>query len=127
MHVAKATSSSAKSSSKISNNRGKNENKYVNAIQEFQSENDVTGQNNNSKSNKSLCTNVPGGRAPVNCSKTILVNLAHKSDPSVFLRVYAIIDEHSNCTLIDPKVIDLLNLKSELHNYSVNTVGGCDL
>ena len=60
MHVAKATSSSAKSSSKISNTRGKNENKYVNAIQEFQSENDVTGQNNNSKSNKSLCTNVPG-------------------------------------------------------------------
>ena len=62
----------------------------------------------------------------MNCSKTILVNLAHKSDPSVFLRVYAIIDEHSNCTLIDPKVIDLLNLKSELHNYSVNTVGGCE-
>ena len=62
----------------------------------------------------------------MNCSKTILVNSAHKSDPSVFLRAYAIIDEHSNCTLIDPKVIDLLNLKSELHNYSVNTVGGCE-
>ena len=90
-------------------------------------DNEISQSSDNSdKKNQSLCTKLCGDNSSVNCSKTILVNLSHKDNPSVSLKAYAIIDEHSNCTLIDPKVLNVLHLKSELHDYSVSTVGGCE-
>ena len=85
-------------------------------------------RNSSSSPGVSLCTKVcaPNDMLSVNCSKTVLVFLSHIDNPSVLMKVYAILDEHSNCTLIDPKVISTLNVKSVAHDYVVSTVGGCE-
>ena len=78
--------------------------------------------------NHSLCTKICGSRSTnnLNCSKTMLVYLSSEKNKSVMLKCYCIVDEHSNCTLVDPKVPELLGLNSESHNYTVSTVGGCE-
>ena len=47
--------------------------------------------------------------------------LAHEKNPSVSLKCYAIVDDHSNCTLIDNKVVSALNLDSTDHSYKLKT------
>ena len=84
------------------------------------------GKVKNSKPSKSanqaLCTKICESYGNnLTCSKTILVYLSHRQNPSVMLKCYAIVDEHSNCTPIDSKVISALNLNSDDHNYQLKT------
>ena len=73
---------------------------------------------------QSYCTAVCNDLSPVNCSKTLLVDICHKDNPSVRVRAYAILDEHSNTTLIDDKLVGLLDLDAEPYSYSLSTVNG---
>ena len=54
------------------------------------------------------------------------VYLSSSNNKSVLLKCYAIIDEHSNCTLVDPKVPKILGAHFEEQDYLVSTVGGCE-
>ena len=65
-------------------------------------------------SHVSLCTKVCNF-SPINCSKTVLVHLSHRDNPFILHKANAILDEHSNCTLIDQKVTDILNVDSVAH------------
>ena len=47
------------------------------------------------------------------------VYLSSSNNKSVLLKCYAIIDEHSNCTLVDPKVSKILGAHSEQYDYLV--------
>ena len=77
-------------------------------------------------SKKSLCTALCNKMNPVNCSKTLLIDVSHHDSPSVRIRAYAIIDEHSNCTLVDDKLISYFDIGTEAHNYTLSTVNGIE-
>ena len=88
----------------------------------------ATSQDSRTNHSLCLCTQVCGSSVtkPLNCSKTMPVYLSSSNNKSVLLKCYAIIDEHSNCTLVDPKVPKILGAHSEQHDYLVSTVGGCE-
>ena len=69
-----------------------------------------------------FCTKVcPKADMPIDCSKTVLVYLAHKNDPSKMIKIYCILDEQSNCCLIDERITSLLNVDSHDTEYRLRT------
>ena len=72
----------------------------------------------------SLCTQVCNNGIGKSCSKTVPIYLT-SDDSSVILKTYAIVDDQSNCTLVDPKVPKMLGCKAYECDYSINTVAGC--
>ena len=73
-----------------------------------------------------VCTRVCRGGIAKNCSKTVPILLRNAKNNSLTLKTYAIIDDQSTCTLVDPKVPALLGCDTMEQEYSVNTVGGCE-
>jgi hypothetical protein len=57
------------------------------------------------------------------CSKTVLVDVKSR-DSNKTLRCFCIIDEQSNTSFIDPKVISFFNLNPPVTNYSMKTMQG---
>ena len=57
------------------------------------------------------------------CSKTLLVDIKCPSSNRIF-KCLCIVDEQSNSSLIDPSVINYLNIKPPKITYSITTLGG---
>ena len=104
---------------------------HISLMHPYQSSNKSEASSNSQSSDggtstkRSLRTNIfDEGKCIKNCSKTLLVDLSLKSDPSQKIRCYAIIDEGSNCTLIDEKVCHYLNPKYTIESYSLESSTG---
>ena len=73
----------------------------------------------------SFCTRVcHDSNGLKNCSKTLLVELTLKGQPHRTLRCYAIVDEHSDATIVDPKVPQFFGVDFPTVQYSLATVNG---
>ena len=72
----------------------------------------------NSSPKKVLCTTIGRGHS-VNCSKTLLVELSMVSCPNKKIVGYAILDEQSNTTLVDEKILDLFGEDFPTLEYSM--------
>ncbi|KAG1695324.1 hypothetical protein GQR58_006635 [Nymphon striatum] len=71
-----------------------------------------------------LCSTVCGNPlASKNCSKVVLTEVSHPSSPIV-IRCYAILDEQSNSSFIDPKLTSSLNLSGPTCEYNLTTMTG---
>lgn len=72
-----------------------------------------------------LCTHVCGSNdTSKNCSKVVLVDITLHGSSAESLRCYAIIDEQSNSTFVDPKVAQHFNVTGPLHDYNIKTLTG---
>ena len=68
----------------------------------------------------SLCGAIKGG---VSCSKLVLVDVVNKEDLNSIYRVYAIVDEQSNSSLISSKLADKLGAVGPEEKYYLTTCG----
>ena len=72
---------------------------------------------------QTLHTTARGNRGttddPQNCSKTVLVDLCMAGSPERKLRVYAILDDQSNTSLIDERVLDYFGKKFPKTQYTL--------
>lgn len=75
--------------------------------------------------NVQLCSILCGNpRSTKNCSKTLLSEIYHPREPHRKVLCYTILDEQSNSSFIDPKVIDLLGISGPEHEYTLTTMTG---
>ena len=73
----------------------------------------------------SKCTEICGGAPkPRSCSKICLVNMYHADHPSKSLRVYAVLDDQSNRSLVKSQFFDLLDIKGSTSTYTLKTCSG---
>ena len=77
-------------------------------------------QNVNSKCTQ-ICQNAFGGKS---CAKIVLVNVWHALSDKPPVRVYAIIDEQSNCSLARKELFDMFDLNTEQEHYSLTSCSG---
>lgn len=61
-----------------------------------------------------ICGGNFGGKS---CAKTILVHVYPKDCPQKYVRMYAVIDDHSNRTLAKPELVDLMDTHETTTNY----------
>ena len=73
---------------------------------------------------QSMKTQVPENQPLISCSKTILVDVFHAKKPHHSMRVFAILDEQSNRSLVSPEITQQLNLEGEEVTYNMNTCNG---
>ena len=66
----------------------------------------------------SICNTREGG---VSCSKTVLVDVFNKASPDHTRRVYAIIDEQSNCSMISSELADEFGADGPKEKYYLST------
>ena len=57
----------------------------------------------------------------VSCSKIVLLNIFHPQRPDKIVKVYALIDEQSNASLISPKLVDELGITGTKEKYFLST------
>ena len=80
---------------------------------------------NDPKSSIQLCNSLCNrGELSKSCSKTLLAEVCHVDSPHLMVRCYVIIDEQSNSSFIDPKLISLLGVDGPIHDYSLTTMAG---
>lgn len=60
----------------------------------------------------------------VSCSKIVLLDIFHPSRPDNKVRVYALIDEQSNASMISPELIDKLGVVGSKEKYLLSTCSG---
>ena len=70
----------------------------------------------------SVCQGKPGG---LSCSKILLVEVFVDNRPDVKHRVYAIMDDQSNASMITPNLADQLNIESPRREVSAHDVQRC--
>ena len=58
------------------------------------------------------------------CSKTVLVELTLPDSSSKKLTAYAILDDQSSASFIDPHIVDFFNAHTSNHDYSLKTLQG---
>lgn len=75
--------------------------------------------------NNSFCTNICNSNFDVSCSKTMLVDVTHPNTLKK-IRIYCILDDQSNCSLIDDRLLDSLGIEAEHHEYTLATVNGIE-
>ena len=59
-----------------------------------------------------------------NCSKTLIVDLTLMSGPGKKMRCYAILDEQSSSTFVDPIVAEFFGINTTPVSYTLNTLTG---
>lgn len=69
----------------------------------------------------SVCKGTPGG---LSCSKTVLVDVYREDHPNDVHRVYAIVDDQSNASIISTELADKLNAEGPDWKYYLSTCGG---
>ncbi len=69
----------------------------------------------------SVCKGEPGG---LSCSKILLVDVFTNDRPEMTHRVYAIIDDQSNASLVSPDLADRLDIDSPREKYLLTTCSG---
>ena len=62
----------------------------------------------------------------ISCSKTVLIEASSVDNPTVIQRLYCIIDDQSNCSLIDKSLVNSLGLSAEDYAYTLKTVKGVE-
>ena len=85
----------------------------------------VSNSHNYDKSNSrvsNLCTKICGGDIAKSCSKVLLVDLTLPSQSSRTLRCYAILDEQSTTSFVDPKVVSFFDVDVPSVSYHVRTL-----
>ena len=70
------------------------------------------------------CTTLCGPSGGVSCSKTLLVDVYSKSNPHLSKRIYAIIDEQSNSSLVTSELADHLGARGLPEKYFLSTCSG---
>ena len=70
------------------------------------------------------CTVLCGPTGGVSCSKTLLVDVYSRRNPHLTKRVYAIVDEQSNSSLITSELADDLGADGPLEKYFLSTCSG---
>ena len=73
-------------------------------------------------SNSVLCTKVCGSTQGINCSKTLLVEVTMDDAPGKKLNCYCILDEQSNTTLVDNRLVEYFGVDFPVQDYSINFV-----
>ena len=68
-----------------------------------------------------VCQGRPGG---LSCSKILLVNVYSKDNPENTKRVYAIMDDQSNASMISPELADSLDINGPQEKYLLTTCSG---
>jgi hypothetical protein len=68
-------------------------------------------------------TKVPIGN--VSCGKTVLVDVTSPLTSSISIRMYAIVDDQSSTSFVDPIVFDMLNVSSSPVSFSLTTLDSC--
>ena len=69
----------------------------------------------------SICEGNPGG---LSCSKIVLVDVYRENAPDKVHRVYAIVDDQSNASMITAELADELNAEGPEWRYFLSTCGG---
>ena len=73
----------------------------------------------------SKCTEICGGAPkPRSCSKICLVKVSHADYPSKCHRVYAVLDDQSNRSLVKSEFFNLLDINSSASPYTLKTCSG---
>ena len=70
------------------------------------------------------CTTLCGPSGGVSCSKTLLVDVYSKRNPHLSKRIYAIIDEQSNSSLVTSELADHLGARGPSEKYFLSTCSG---
>ena len=70
------------------------------------------------------CTSLCGPTGGVSCSKTLLVDVCSEHNPCLAKRVYAIVDEQSNSSLVTSELADDLGATGPLEKYFLSTCSG---
>lgn len=73
---------------------------------------------------KASCTSVCHGKGGLSCGKILLVDVFHESRPKELHRVYAIIDDQSNASLISPDLANQLKIEGPGEKYFLSTCSG---
>ncbi|CAB4017795.1 Hypothetical predicted protein [Paramuricea clavata] len=74
---------------------------------------------------QSRCTSVCQGRSGgLSCSKILLVDVYAEDRPENAHRVYAIMDDQRNASMISPELADLLDIDSPKQKYLLTTCSG---
>jgi hypothetical protein len=68
-----------------------------------------------------ICGYKPGGKS---CSKICLAKVYVKDRPDRKVKVYAVIDDQSNCSLAKPQLLDALNIDGASFPYTLRTCAG---
>ena len=75
--------------------------------------------------NQSLFTALYGSKGTTkSCSKTVLIKMTMENIPNKELLCYAIVDEQSDCCLIDPKVVEFFGKSFPEGDFNLSTVNG---
>ena len=80
----------------------------------------------NFETSSNLCTKVCGGDVAKSCSKVLLVDITYPSGSSKSLRCYAILDEQSSSSFVDPRVVDYFSLEPPERKYIIKTLTGLE-
>ena len=70
------------------------------------------------------CTVLCGPTGGVSCSKTLLVDVYSRRNPHLTKRVYAIVDEQSNSSLVTSELADDLGADGPVEKYFLSTCSG---
>ena len=83
------------------------------------------GEEDASKQITNTCTTLCGdNNGGVSCSKILLVDIVKPDEPNVSSRVYAIIDDQSNSSLISSELADKLGADGPMEKYYLSTCSG---
>ena len=86
--------------------------------------NDSADTNPNS-TKSSMCTRTCNDPSSLkDCSKIVIVDLSLKSSDKAPLRAYAILDEQSNSSFVDPKVAEYFEISGPVTDYTLRTLHG---
>ena len=73
----------------------------------------------------STCTDISkDGNSSKSCAKILPVNVFHKDNQDKVIRMYAIIDDQSNRSLVAPEFFSLFNVQAETKDYLLSTCSG---
>ena len=72
----------------------------------------------------SKCTEICANGMGKSCAKIVLVDIFHSLNTHEPLRIYAIIDEQSNSSLIRSDVLDTFGIDTDSTQYSLSSCGG---
>jgi hypothetical protein len=74
----------------------------------------------------STCTEICGYRQSLgkSCAKIVLVNVYPTGKPEMAEKVYALLDDQSNRSLVKPELFDALQLKGNASPYTLRTCSG---
>jgi len=97
--------------------------KRPDAVVRRNSDSETPTSSANTDERNALCSVVCGSpHNTLSCSKTVLCEVYHESQPNKTMKLYVIIDDMSNASYISEKVLDQLNLTGVETRYMLTTM-----